>query len=96
MTPDDDHRTGPVGPQADQPQTEHSGADQKDHKITNVELQFMGRHSAREEIDAEVKASSHESGEYREHGMDKQDVAVEETMDASDPPSTNMGDANRK
>jgi hypothetical protein len=96
MTPEDDRRTGPAGPQADQPHAEQPETDHKDHRITNVELQFMGRHSAREEIDAEVKAGSHESGEYREHGMDKQDVAVEQTMDASDPPSTNMGDADRK
>ncbi|QFP77160.1 M-like protein [Deinococcus sp. AJ005] len=60
---------------------------------TNVELQFMGKTDVREELDAEVKAESHEAGDYKERGMDKQDVAVAQTMDGSDPPSTNMGDA---
>lgn len=66
------------------------------HEPTNVELQFMGHTDVREELDAEVQAESHESDEYRERGMDKQDVAVAQTMDASDPPSTNMGDADEE
>ncbi|MFK7601457.1 M-like protein [Deinococcus sp. SM5_A1] len=63
---------------------------------TNVELQFMGHVDPQEELeelDAEVKAESREADSYKERGMDKQDVAVAQTMDASDPPSTNMGDA---
>lgn len=66
---------------------------------TNVELQFMGHVDAQEELeelDAEVRAESREAGAYRERGMDKQDVAVAQTMDASDPPSTNMGDADEE
>ena len=39
-------------------------------------------------VDAENKAAS----TYRKEGLDKQDVAMTQTMDASDPPSTNMGD----
>ncbi|GGO30798.1 M-like protein [Deinococcus humi] len=63
---------------------------------TNVELQFMGHTDVREELDAEVKAESRETDDYRERGMDKQDVASDLSMDASDPPSTNMGDADEE
>ena len=79
MTQNDDRRE----PQA--------AADEK-REPTNVELQFMGHTNEREELDAEVQAESREADHYRERGMDKQDVAVAQTMDASDPPSTNMGD----
>lgn len=63
---------------------------------TNVELQFMGHTDPSEELEAEVEAQSREAGEYRERGMDKQDVALAGTMDGSDPPSTNMGDADEE
>jgi hypothetical protein len=83
MTQNDDRRDG-------QPASTPAQTGEK-HEPTNVELQFMGHTDVRQELDAEVKAESHESGEYRERGMDRQDVAVVQTMDASDPPSTNMG-----
>ncbi|GGL83316.1 hypothetical protein GCM10010840_21340 [Deinococcus aerolatus] len=72
-----------------------AAADEK-HEPTNVELQFMGHVDEREELEAEVEAESREAGEFRERGMDKQDVAVAQTMDGSDPPSTNMGDTDEK
>ncbi len=59
---------------------------------TNVELQFMGRVDWRAELDARIDAESSEAGAYRKRGMDEHDVALKGTMDASDPPSTNMGD----
>ncbi|CAM3865972.1 hypothetical protein [Deinococcus frigens] len=83
MTQNDDRRDG------------ETAADQK-REPTNVELQFMGhmdKHEELEELDAKVKAESREAGAYKERGMDKQDVALAQTMDGSDPPSTNMGDA---
>lgn len=66
-----------------------------DQEVSNVDLQFMGRTDQQEELDATVEAESKAPGEYRERGMDKQDVAVAQSMDASDPPSTNMGDADQ-
>ncbi|CAM3949532.1 hypothetical protein [Deinococcus marmoris] len=66
------------------------------HEPTNVELQFMGHTDPGAELEAEVEAQSREAGEYRERGMDKQDVALAGTMDGSDPPSTNMGDADEE
>ncbi|GGS24642.1 M-like protein [Deinococcus knuensis] len=60
--------------------------------IRNVDLQFMGKEDTAEEIDAEVNAESREAGAYRERGMDKHDVESAQSMDASDPPSSNMGD----
>ncbi|CAM4437039.1 hypothetical protein [Deinococcus marmoris] len=58
---------------------------------TNVELQFMGRVDARSELAARVEAESSKAGAYKKRGMDEHDVALKGTMDASDPPSTNMG-----
>ncbi|THF87973.1 M-like protein [Deinococcus sp. KSM4-11] len=63
-----------------------------DHQVSNVDLQFMGRTDQQGELDATVDAESKAPGEYKERGMDKQDVAVAQSMDASDPPSTNMGE----
>ncbi len=56
----------------------------------------MGHVDEREELEAEVEAESREAGEFRERGMDKRDVAVAQTMDGSDPPSTNMGDTDEE
>ena len=61
-------------------------------QVSNVDLQFMGRTDQERELDAAVEAESKSAGEFQERGLDKQDEAVVETMDASDPPSTNMGD----
>lgn len=61
-------------------------------EVTNVDLQFMGRTDDRAELNATVEAESKAPGEFQERGMDKQDVAVAQSMVASDPPSTNMGE----
>ena len=60
---------------------------------TNVELQFQHTQGAdaREELEAQQKAESDAPGEYKKEGLDRHDVGVEDTMIASDPPSTNMG-----
>lgn len=62
-------------------------------EISNVDLQFMGRSNPEAEIDAAVDAENKAPSDYRKEGLDKQDVAMTQTMDASDPPSTNMGDS---
>ncbi|ALW89245.1 M-like protein [Deinococcus arenae] len=62
-------------------------------EISNVDLQFMGRSNPEAEIDAAVDAENKAPSEYRKEGLDKQDVAMTQSMDASDPPSTNMGDS---
>ena len=62
-------------------------------EISNVDLQFMGRSNPEAEIDAAVDAENKAPSDYRREGLDKQDVAMTQTMDASDPPSTNMGDS---
>lgn len=63
---------------------------------TNVELQFMGHVDEREELAARVEAESSKAGAYKQRGMDEHDVALKGTMDASDPPSTNMGEADEE
>lgn len=87
MTQNDDRREGALAGNTD--------TDGK-REPTNVELQFMGHTDERAELDAEVKAESHEADSYEERGMDKQDVASAQSMDGSDPPSTNMGDADEE
>lgn len=59
----------------------------------NVELQFDHTQnlSAEEEQAARQQTASDEAGEYKKEGLDRHDVGVEDTMVASDPPSTNMG-----
>lgn len=69
-----------------------AAADEK-HEPTNVELQFMGHVDEREELEARVEAESSEAGAYKTRGLDEHDVALRGTMVASDPPSTNMGEA---
>lgn len=89
MTQNDDRKSGKLAGN-----TETDGKSQP----TNVELQFMGhvdREEELEELDTKVRAESREAGQYKERGMDKQDVALAGTMDGSDPPSTNMGDADK-
>lgn len=63
-------------------------------EISNVDLQFMGRTDTKSELNATVKAESlaAEEATNPQSGMDKQDVASAQSMDASDPPSSNMGD----
>ncbi|NTX99761.1 M-like protein [Deinococcus sp. JMULE3] len=60
-------------------------------EISNVDLQFMGKPDPEAEIDAAVDAENKAASAYRQEGLDKQDVAMTQSMDASDPPSTNMG-----
>lgn len=60
-------------------------------EISNVDLQFMGKPNPEAEIDAAVDAENKAASDYRKEGLDKQDVAMTQSMDASDPPSTNMG-----
>lgn len=61
-------------------------------EISNVDLQFMGKSDPKQEINAAVQVENKPAGEFEKRGMDKQDVAVAQSMDASDPPSTNMGE----
>ena len=56
-------------------------------EISNVDLQFMGRSNPEAEIDAAVDAENKAPSDYRREGLDKQDVAMTQTMDASDPPA---------
>ncbi|ADY25744.1 M-related protein [Deinococcus proteolyticus MRP] len=71
--------------------------DHNEQEISNVDLQFQRTRSEEpgrnDELDAEINAENARAGqgEFREQGMDRHDVGVEDTMDASDPPSTNMG-----
>lgn len=63
-------------------------------EISNVDLQFMGSSNEKRDLNATVKAESQAAkvaDQPEQKGMDKQDVAVAQSMDASDPPSTNMG-----
>ncbi len=55
-------------------------------------MQFMGHTKVRKDLDAE----SREADESRDRGLDKQEVASDLTMNASDPPSTNMGGADKE
>ncbi|GGK92762.1 M-like protein [Deinococcus radiotolerans] len=64
-------------------------------EISNVDLQFMGKPNPEAELNAAVHAENKAPSEYRREGLDKQDVAMTQSMDASDPPSTNMGDADK-
>ncbi|GGI72859.1 hypothetical protein [Deinococcus wulumuqiensis] len=64
-------------------------------EISNVDLQFMGTHDEKRELNAAVKAESKAAAMADKEGVDKIDVMSAQSMDASDPPSTNMGDAER-
>ncbi|MBZ9749573.1 M-like protein [Deinococcus sp. HMF7604] len=88
MTNHDD-RTAPT---ADD-QTGHTDHTKSETEISNVDLQFMGRQNPEAQIDAAVDAENKSPAEYRREGLDKQDIAMTQSMDASDPPSTNMGDS---
>ncbi|WP_291426781.1 M-like protein [Deinococcus sp.] len=79
MTQNDDKRQ-------DAPKTED--------EISNVDLQFMGSSDERAELHKTVKVESQAAkvaADPEEAGLDKYDVVSAQTMDASDPPSTNMG-----
>lgn len=64
-------------------------------EISNVDLQFMGSTDEKRELNAAVKAESKSAAMADKEGVDKIDVMSAQSMDASDPPSTNMGDAER-
>ena len=66
-----------------------------EEEVSNVDLQFMGNTDEKRDLNTTVKAESQAAqvaDAPEQKGMDKQDVAVAQSMDASDPPSTNMGD----
>ncbi|WP_261663482.1 M-like protein [Deinococcus sp. Marseille-Q6407] len=69
--------------------------DKNEQEISNVDLQFQRtrdvEQGTNDDLNAELDAENARPGEFREQGMDRYDVDVEDTMDASDPPSTNMG-----
>lgn len=62
-------------------------------EISNVDLQFMGETNAKRERDLTIKAESHAAAIADRPEVDKVDITSAQSMDASDPPSTNMGDA---
>ena len=67
-----------------------------EEEVSNVDLQFMGESNERRDLKATIKAESQAakvSDQPEVKGLDTHDVAVAQSMDASDPPSTNMGDA---
>lgn len=75
--------------------TDHKNDPQQEQEISNVDLQFQSTGSQQQdEPEAEVNAENLRAGEgeFREHGLSRYDVVVEDSMDASDAPSTNMGD----
>lgn len=64
-------------------------------EISNVDLQFMGRTDEKRDLNATVAAEAKAAAMADKEGVDKVDVTSAQSMDASDPPSTNMGDAER-
>lgn len=62
-------------------------------EISNVDLQFMGETNEKRDLNATIKAESKAAAMADKDGVDKVDVTSAQSMDASDPPSTNMGDA---
>lgn len=71
-------------------------APKTEDEISNVDLQFMGNTDDKRDLHATVKAESQAAKvapNPEKAGLDTHDVIVAQTMDASDPPSTNMGDA---
>lgn len=75
--------------------TDQKNDPKQEQEISNVDLQFQSTGSQSQgEPDAEVQAENVRAGEgeFREHGLSRYDVVVEDSMDASDAPSTNMGD----
>lgn len=68
-----------------------------EEEVSNVDLQFMGRTNTKAEHHATVEAESQAAAaaaQPHKEGLTKNDVILTQTMDASDPPSTNMGDTN--
>lgn len=81
---------------SDEGRPDHPGEETSaDQEVSNVDLQFMGNSNEKRELNATVKAESQAAkiaDNPETKGMDKQDVALAQSMDASDPPSTNMGE----
>lgn len=68
--------------------------DDQSKEITNVDLQFMGQSDEKRDLRATVQAESKAakvSANPEKVGLDDHDVSVAQSMDASDPPSSNMG-----
>lgn len=75
--------------------SEEGKAHKTEAEISNVELQFMGNPDGQRDLEATVKAESQAANiaeQPGQDGLDSQDVTVVQSMDASDPPSTNMGE----
>ncbi|RJF71178.1 M-like protein [Deinococcus cavernae] len=69
-----------------------------EEEVSNVDLQFMGNTDEKRDLNTTVRMESQAAkvaADPEQKGMDKQDVAVAQSMDASDPPSTNMGDTEK-
>lgn len=67
-----------------------------EEEVSNVDLQFMGHTNHKEQREATVEAESQAAAaaeKPHKEGLTKNDVILTQTMDASDPPSTNMGDS---
>ena len=72
-----------------------NGPVKTEDEISNVDLQFMGSTDEKRDLHAAVKAEAKAAAMADKEGVDKIDVMSAQSMDASDPPSTNMGDADR-
>lgn len=61
-------------------------------EISNVDLQFMGRTDEHRDAVQDANAEARNADEFEELGLDKQDVASQGSMIASDPASTIPGE----
>ncbi|AFD25025.1 hypothetical protein [Deinococcus gobiensis] len=61
-------------------------------EISNVDLQFMGRTDEHRDALGDARAEARNADEFEERGLDKQDVASQGSMIASDPASTIPGE----
>jgi hypothetical protein len=64
----------------------------REGEVSNVDLQFMGRGDKHRDDLQDAKAEARLSDEYRELGLNKQDVASDGSMITSDPASTTPGE----
>ncbi|GAA5533182.1 M-like protein [Deinococcus aluminii] len=78
--------------QRDDNQPNPSDTVKTEDEISNVDLQFMGRTDEHRDALKDARAEARNADEYRERGLNKQDVASEGSMIASDPASTKPGD----
>ncbi|GMA14542.1 M-like protein [Deinococcus metallilatus] len=76
--------------QRDDNQPNPSDTVKTEDEISNVDLQFMG--AQRDQMDARIDMQDVAPGEYRDMGLNKQDVASIGSMITSDPASTTPGE----